>query len=257
MVPRNKERSRIAGLLFYLQQKPRLIGRQRIIMVDSAIPDYRHSGADSEKKGRGLGYFKLVYLVYFLTRLVVFGFGQRDIRMFAYEAHVFYPIMAIGLLSISSLAKQEVLKKFLKFGLIMLFLILAVLVNAKSAYDVLKSQQYSIGRINQWQYTAAEWIKANTEEQADIYNCGTLGFQNYAAKIKWLGVLSQRHFVVEDKEINSTDYAMIDYTDALLLKNQDYVNFLQSYETNFQNLTPIYNKNNIRLYKAAVRQKCG
>ena len=60
---------------------------------------------------------------YFLTRLVVFGFGTRDIRMFAYEAHLFYPIIAVGLLSISSLPRQDAFKKYLKYGLIAIFLI--------------------------------------------------------------------------------------------------------------------------------------
>jgi len=194
---------------------------------------------------------------YFLTRLTVFGYGARDIRMFAYEAHVFYPIIAIGLVSLSSIPKQAVLKKYLKYGLIALFIVLAVSVNGKSAYDVLKSQQNSIGRINPWQYETAEWLKSNTDEMSDIYDCGTLGFQNYAAKIKWFGVLSQRHFVVEDKEISSTDYVLVDYTDALLLKNQDYANFLQNYEASFQNSTPVYNKNNVRLYKTNGAVKCG
>lgn len=188
---------------------------------------------------------------YFLTRLAVFGFGQRDIRMFAYEAHVFYPIIAIGLLSISSLPKYESFKKYLKYGLIALFLILAVSVNGASAYNVLNGMQYSIGRINPAQYEAAEWVMANLEENADIYDIGTLGYQNFAAKIKWLGVLSQRHFIINDFEINSTDYVFLDYSDALLLGNKAYISSLQNFENNFQNMTPIYNKNHIRVYKVA------
>ena len=172
---------------------------------------------------------------YFLTRLAVFGFGSRDIRMFAYEAHVFYPIIAVGLLSISSFPKQESFKKYSKFCLIMLFLILAVSVNGKSAYGVLKGQQYSIGRINPAQYEAAEWLRSNVEEKADIYGMGTLGYQYYGAKIKWLGVLSQRHFIINADEINSTDYIFFDYTDALSLRDQNYVNALQNFEKNFQN----------------------
>ena len=186
---------------------------------------------------------------YFLTRMVVFGFGQRDIRMFAYEAHLFYPVTAIGLMSISSFFKQESMRKYAKFGLIALFLILAVSVNGKSAYEVLKSQQYSIGRVNPAQYEASEWIRNSLGEKADVYGIGTLGYQNFAAKIKWLGVLSQRHFVVNDDEVSSADYIFLDYTDALLLRNQDYIDALQNFEKNFQNATPVYNKNNIRVYK--------
>lgn len=187
--------------------------------------------------------------LYFLTRMAVFGFGTRDVRMFAYEAHVFYPIIAIGLLSISSFVNQRSIKKYLKYGLITLFLVLAVSVNGKSAYNVLNGMQYSIGRINPAQYEAAEWIRSNLPEDVNIYDIGTLGFQNFAAKIKWLGVLSQRHFIVDKNGINLTDHVFIDYTDALLLNDQNYINVLQSYEQSFRNLTPIYDRNNIKVYK--------
>ncbi len=191
---------------------------------------------------------------YFLTRLVVFGYGTRDIRMFAYEAHVFYPIIAVGLVSLSSLPPQETLRKYLKFGLIAVFLVLAITVNGKSAYDVLSSQKYSIARINPWQYEAADWLRSNSEESAQIYDVGTFGYQNYAAKIKWLGVLSQRHFIVNDYELNSTGYVFLDYTDGIILKNNNYPDAdsylaaLQNFEKGI-NATPIYNKNNIRVYK--------
>ena len=188
---------------------------------------------------------------YLLTRMVVWGFGSRDIRMFAYEAHVFYPIIAIGLLSLSSLQKQEAFKKYLKFGLIALFLILAVSINGKSAYEVLKSQQNSIGRISQPQYEAAEWIREKLPAKAGIYDYGTLGFQNFAAKIKWLLVLSQRHFIVGNDQLNMTNYVFVDYTDAIALGNQNYFNAIKNFEMQFQNATPIYNKNNIRVYQVA------
>ncbi|MBI3027438.1 glycosyltransferase family 39 protein [Candidatus Woesearchaeota archaeon] len=195
-----------------------------------------------------LGWFASFY---FLTRLTVFGYGARDIRMFAYEAHIFYPIIAIGVLSLSSLAKQNALKKYLKYALIMVFLALAVSINGKSAYDVLKSQQYSIARINNAQYESAEWIRINLPENADIYDFGTFGYQNYAAKIKWLMALSQRHFIISGSELNMTDYIFIDYTDALALRSQNYLGMVQNFESNLQNQTPIYNKNNIKVYKVA------
>ncbi len=52
---------------------------------------------------------------YFLTRLVVIGMGTRDIRMFAYEAHVFYPIIAIGLLALPSLLSQGMPRLIAKY----------------------------------------------------------------------------------------------------------------------------------------------
>ena len=186
---------------------------------------------------------------YFLTRLAVFGLGSRDIRMFAYEAHVFYPIIAIGLLSISSFFSNQEIKKFAKYGFIALFFILALSINAKSAYDILKGQQNSIARINPMQYEAALWLKDNVEERADIYDIGTLGYQNFGAKIKWLMVLSQRHFIVNEPELRDADYIFFDYTDGILLGSREYVDALQQIESQFSNATPTYDQNNIRVYR--------
>lgn len=188
---------------------------------------------------------------YFLTRLVVFGLGTRDIRMFAYEAHVLYPIIAIGLLSISSFPISSTFNKYLKYGLIAVFLILAVTVNGKSAYDVLEGQQYSIGRINPWQLEAADWIRSNLEADADIYAIGTFGYEYFGAKVKWLNALSQRHFLINREELIMTDYIFFDYTDAILLRNQNYMSALQGIEKNFANATAVYDKNNIKVYKVA------
>lgn len=188
---------------------------------------------------------------YFLTRLVVFGIGQRDIRMFAYEAHVFYPIIAIGFLSLSSLTKKAIFKNMIKFGSIALFIFFAVYVNGQTAYHFLKGEQYDIGRINPAQYESADWIRRNIPDEGDVYDFGTIGFQNYAKKIKWMGVLSQRHFIVEDGEKNSTDYVLVDYTDALALGRQDYFNAIKNFDAQFLNITPIYNKDSIKVYQIA------
>jgi len=188
---------------------------------------------------------------YILTRLSVIGMGQKDMRMFAFEAHVFYPIITIGLLSLASIIKQKSFRQYLKYGLIALFLILAINVNGKSAYTTLNGMQNSIGRINPMQYEAAEWIKTSLPEKADVYVFGTVGYQYFSGKIKWFGALSQRGFITSNSNINSSNYIIVDYTDAILLRNQDYINLIQNFEKKFENSTPIYNKNNIRVYKVA------
>lgn len=187
---------------------------------------------------------------YILTRLVIFGIGSRDIRMFAYEAHVFYPLIALGLLAIPSFFPKGGYHSWLKAGLAAAFIILAVSINGASAYKTLAGMQHSVSRINPYQYEAAAWLRDNTPPEADIYDFGTLGFQNYAAKVKWMGVLAQRHFIVNDgKEQEGTDYILIDYTDALALRNEQYVAVLRQFEQQFANATSIYNKDNIRVYR--------
>ncbi len=185
---------------------------------------------------------------YILTRLSVFGLPGRDIRMFGYEAHVFYPIIAVGVLFLSQLVNWQ-WKQQVKIALSLSFIVLALLVNGVSAYGVLNDMQHSIGRINPYQYQAAEWIRQNIAEDAHILDIGTVGFQNYAAKVKWLNVLSQRHFIIDDPQRNLTNYVLIDYSDAILLNNQEYANAIRQMEMGFGNMTPIYNQNNIRVYK--------
>ena len=186
---------------------------------------------------------------YFLTRLTVIGMGSRDIRMFAFEAHIFYPLAALGILSLPSFFKGEKLRTYLKFGAIGIFIFLTIYVNGNSAYTVLKQQSNSIGRINTYQLESAEWMMKNLPEKADILDIGTVGFQDYSAKIKWLMALSQRHFIINDYEKNGTDYVYFDYSDGILLRNQQYVDGIKSMEQQFANNTVIYDKNYIKIYK--------
>ncbi len=185
--------------------------------------------------------------LYLLTRMGAFGMGSRDIRMFAFEGHVFYPIMALGAVSLSDFFGKY--RRHARYLFIALFLILAVSINGKSAYGVLKGMEYSISRINPYQYEAAEWIKGNMGAEENIYDIGTFGYTYYGGKIKWMSSLAQRHFIMDDRWRNITNYIFIDYTDALLLRDQNQINALQQIEGNFENLTPLYNKNNIKVYK--------
>lgn len=185
--------------------------------------------------------------LYLLTRMGAFGMGSRDIRMFAFEAHVFYPLIALGAMSLSSLFGKH--KQYAKYAFIALFLILALSVNGKSAYSSMKGLQNSISRINPYQYEAAEWVGKNLGVKDNIYDIGTLGYNYYGGKIKWMSTLSQRHFIMEDRWKNITNYIMLDYTDPILLRDQSQANAMQELEKNFANFTLVYNKNNIRVYK--------
>ncbi len=192
---------------------------------------------------------------YLLTHLSAFGMGSRDQRMMAYEAHVFYPIIAIGLLSIPSLIRSFKINKrvtsAVKYLLIIVFIFLALSINGKSAYNLLESQQNSIMRINPYQYQAAEWLMNHKiPEGKFVYTIGTAGYNYFGGKVKWLSVLSQTPFIVDGRRMNDTDYVMIDYSDFVLLGRQDLINNLRSYElANFANVTPLYNSQYIKVYK--------
>lgn len=187
---------------------------------------------------------------YVFTHLSAFGMGSRDQRMMAFEAHVIYPIIVIGLLSIPSFFKTNTFKKFTKYFLIVIFIIFALSVNGKPTVNMLNMQQYSISRINPYQYEASEWILKNLPEDAYIYDIGTFGYQYYGAKVKWLNALSQRPFVVDGRTINLSNYVMLDYSDFALLRKDEEINNLKNFENeNFKNLIPVYDKEFIKVYK--------
>lgn len=194
---------------------------------------------------------------YILTHLAAFGMGSRDSRMLAEEAHVFYPIIAIGLLSIPSMARLEGdAKRYAKAALIIVFVTLAILINGKYCYEILKQQQRSIDRINEYQYEASDWIMRNIPEGSFVYDIGTSGFEFYGSKVKWLSVLSQRPFVLSNELQNRTGYIMIDYSDMYLLGRKESINSLKQVETdNFGNSTPDYSNQLIKVYKVEVRQQ--
>ena len=197
-------------------------------------------------------YLCFFFAFYLLTRLIVFGKGQKDIRMFAFEAHVFYPIIALGLLSIPSFIPMPNLKQFAKYGLIVVFIFLAINVNGKMAYSVLKGMENSPQRITPAQFEAAEWIRLNVPEEANIYDVGTLGFEYFSGKVKWFGALTQRRIIINDHEIPLANYIVIDYSDGMMLGNQQYLQAINTFEqTNFANATPVYNSEQIKVYKVA------
>ncbi|MBL7147609.1 MAG: glycosyltransferase family 39 protein [Nanoarchaeota archaeon] len=204
-----------------------------------------------KKDRKNILLFSWLIAFYLLTHLAAFGMGGRDQRMMAFEAHVIYPIIAIGLLSIPSFFKlNNFVNKIAKYSLIIIFIVFALAVNGKSTIGMLNMQQYSISRINPYQYEVSEWVLKNLPEDAYIYDIGTFGYQYYGAKVKWLSVLSQRPFVLENRMVNMSDYIMLDYSDLALLRKEEEVNNLRKFESeNFGDATPVYNKELIKVYE--------
>ena len=180
---------------------------------------------------------------FILTHLSIFGLGARDIRMVALEAHLIYPTIAIGLISVSSLFKVD-LRNYVRYSLVVLFLIAVLAVNAPPVIKIMKEMQSSIGRITPVQYEASNWMLGNLPEDSRLVDYGTLG----GAKVKWLNVLAAKQFITDPDSKDVPTHLMIDYSDLIAIRNQEGIDQLQSLEQKF-NATPVYNKNNIRVYQ--------
>jgi len=199
----------------------------------------------------------LAWLVglYLVLHMDVFGLGSFVHRSLSATAHIFYPIMAIGTVYLSSfipVAKKY--KTYIKYGLVCLFILLAVFFNGRSAYSYLDSAYQGVIRITPVQLEAAEWMKDNLPEKADIESLGTFNL----AKRRWIQFLAHRHInkINGRSEQNITsNYIMLDYSDPAILMQYyndpgTLIQLMQEYEQSIQeNVTLIYDKNNIRLYK--------
>ncbi|MBW2989445.1 glycosyltransferase family 39 protein [Candidatus Woesearchaeota archaeon] len=186
--------------------------------------------------------------LYIMLHLDLIGKG-RPFRSLSATAHIFYPIMALGAVYLISLISNLVrlpksLKPLLKYSIILLFILLAISINGKTAYNHLDSAYQGISRINPHQYEAAEWIKDNIkDEKAEIYQIGAIS----QAKSRWEWMLSNRVIFFRARE-NAT-HALIDYSDSLLINDQKTVQQIRAYEENLNYSSKLYDKNNIRVYK--------
>lgn len=192
----------------------------------------------------------LSYLIgtYLMIHLIFLGIGRPE-RSLAASAHIFYSLIALGLLAIPILLGKinSNLKKNIKYILIILFFIFIFLYNYKPAYNQLKDAYKGIIRVTPYQYQAALWIKDNLPENSNILAMGTIMTQ----KTRWLRYISQ-HYMYDEGDIIPT-HIMLDYSDLVLLQNdqrfKEKLDELKKYEQdNLQNKTLLYDINNIRVY---------
>lgn len=193
---------------------------------------------------------------YILSHDFVFGLFRAE-RFVETEAHFLYPIAALGLLGIPSVVKlNDDLKRYVKYGLMALFLILAITMNAKAAYTWLNGAYPGINRLTPPQYEVSEWLYKNTPEQSDILIKGTVIY----TKKKWIQAMSQRHIDWVRQDIAEMhDYVLLDYSDLYFLsQNPQYQQAMQAQGVALQdweqkslaNSTIVYNNQGIvKVYK--------
>jgi len=193
---------------------------------------------------------------YIMSHDFVFGLFRAE-RFIETEAHILYPIAVLGLLSIISFFNfNEDLKKYVKYFLVAIFLLIAVSINAKNAYSTLNNSYTGILRLTPFEYHAVDWLNKNVPEDSDILIKGTVVY----TKKKWIQALSLRHIDwVRNDIANTHDYVLLDYSDFVILSQQDprfksEIDALQKWEQdNLRNATLVYDKNLVRVYKLEAR----
>jgi len=219
------------------------------------------------RKRQDLLMMSWLFSLYLFLHLDIIGVKQRVAIMMGADAHILYPIIAIGIIAIPSLLKSFkipiTIRTLCKYGLIVLFLILAISINGKVAHNQLQNAYPSYTRINPPQFEAVEWARHNLPEDSVILNIGTPP-QTYNVK-KWIMFLSHRfnlydHSLValNHEEINTTTHYFFDYSIWLAILNQNNqdtnaqqaVMQMQQIENSIKNQSQVvYDKNAIKVYQ--------
>lgn len=187
----------------------------------------------------------LAWLVslYIMLHLDVLGMG-RSFRGLSGTAHIFYPLIAIGLYYLPSFLRiPNPYKTYSKYAFIAVFILLVVFINARQATPALKEAYAGIERITPSQYEASQWLMQNSNPEDNTNQIGTLT----QAKSRWMAFLAHRE-ISYYASLNNSRYFLLDYSDRVLIGDEDTVAKMQAFEKTIKG-TLVYDKNYIRVYE--------
>ncbi len=194
----------------------------------------------------------LAWLVslYIMVHLDVIGKGRVH-RSLSGTAHLFYPLMILGIyfiISIIPYIKNYQMPLKVASGIILVVILFPTI--GISAYNSLKDAYPGISRVNPYQLELAGWMREsdNIPVDAELYHMGSLSL----AKTRWLWMLGHRYLIERESDITNVTYMIIDYSDFAQMGNQQLVNQLKSFENEkFANKTAIYQTPYIKVFPVA------
>lgn len=216
--------------------------------------------------------FLLAWLIslYLILHRDLIGKTELIHRSLSATAHIFVPITVIGVLSVYSfivypfIKLPKIYELFLKYGVVVLVVVLTLVYNMPQAYSMLNQAYDSpIIRLNKAQIEVSEWLKTNIDENQNVSIIGPP--PEIMQKVWWMASVSHRISLFfegfltwgryRDKpEIARyhllNDVIVMDYSDIALLSDRRFVEQWIAFENqNLANHTLLYNKDNIRVYK--------
>ncbi len=219
------------------------------------------------KKDKNFVLLSGLITIYMIYHLHVFGIVEEgDYRIGRYmmiEVYFFYAIMAVGIVNLPNLLPiNKKSKMYAKYFLSLVFIILLVSTQGTKAYDTLKNSYTGVLRINPAQYELTQWVEQNVPENASLNLFGTITYP----KQRWMQILSRHWMSVDQYElaigekvtkiegwpdiVNPVTHMIFDYSDFIMIGAQDSIASLQQSERQFsENMTLVYDKNYIRVYK--------
>ena len=212
--------------------------------------------------------FLLAWLVslYFILHRDLIGKMIFLHRSLSASAHIFIPITVLGGLLIPSfIPMKKNYKNYMKYGIAILIIGLALIFNMPIAFDSLSTAYDSpIIRLNQDQIEVSEWIRDNTDENQNVSIIGPP--DQIMQKVWWMasfshrtsyffeGFLTWKTYKDNREETIRThlldDYIVVDYSDIALFQDRSLIEGWQKFESeNLVNHAVVYEVGNIKVYK--------
>ena len=196
-----------------------------------------------------LSWLVALYLLIHIEVLGISNFGRVS-RMLMGETALFYSIMSIGIIGwLKLFVKENIAEKVISVTAILIITGL-ILYNGFTAYGFLKVAYNFPLRINQEEYTAAQWIDKNLPQDAYIYYAGPLTYPTQ----RFMYILSHRPGIWQNDRVDypwmNVTNVLVDYSSAVNTNNQGLINALSGYEQQFinANKTLMYNQSNIHIW---------
>jgi len=178
--------------------------------------------------------------LYIMIHLDFFGKGRVH-RSLSGTGHLFYPLMALGVIFIVSFI--PVFKQYVKYIAVVAFAVLLFFSFGKGAIAFLSSAYSGVERINPSQYDLAGWMRE--QPNTDIfYHIGSLSL----AKTRWIWMIGQHYAEYDPSKANFT-HVIVDYSDMAAIGNGNAVAGLQEWEKQNANLTSVFTNQYIKVYK--------
>jgi hypothetical protein len=210
----------------------------------------------ANRKKRDLLILSTLIAFYIVIHLDLVGIllGPKHPRMFYYESIIFYPIIALGVIKITSFVKfkQREIVKYIILGVFVLFVVLN---NGMQTYTLFKTAYLGAGRLNPIEVEGMEWINNNIPKGSYLLLVGayTSKQQHWAqALVPESVIVFKENSVIplDSEDINKTTHLIMDYTFFYMAGDEEAINILSSWEKNNtreENL--LYNYNNQNIYK--------
>ena len=196
------------------------------------------------RKRKDLVMLAWIISLYVMIHLDFIGKGRVH-RSLSGTAHIFYPLLVLGILYLAVLIPKKY-KSLFRVGSLLLVTILMLSTIGIQSSTVLKNSYLGIQRINPYQYEFSQWMKENIDENSELKHYGSISL----AKSRWIWMTGHRFlYPSSNTEFNIT-HIVVDSSDFAIAGDRNSVAQLNQLSNILEaNNTLIYSNDFVKVFE--------